>query len=214
MGTTETISVKSEDQEGVKFYDGFDETTEKQIQSLARQLSNTSTHQNSGQASSCNDLIRTLTSFSQVPGQVTFGEGDIDERLDPTSDQFDSKFWVKNIRKLMDSDPEHYKPSSLNIAYRNLCAKGIASDADYQPTVSNMPIKMFKNLYYNWIKANDESRFFQILKPMDALIKAGTLTVVLGRPGAGCSTLLKTIGAQTHEVRLCSQLNWIIIFLI
>ncbi|GME73197.1 unnamed protein product [Ambrosiozyma monospora] len=201
-GTTETISVKSEAPEDVKSYDGFDDATEQQIKDLARQLTNTSTHQNNGKTSSSNDLIRTLTSFSQVPGSVPMGEGQIDERLDPTSDNFDSKFWVKNIRKLMDSDPEHYKPSSLGIAYRNLCAKGIASDADYQQTVSNMPVKMITDFYYNWFKANDESRYFQILKPMDALMKPGTLTVVLGRPGAGCSTLLKTIGAQTYGFKI------------
>ena len=33
---------------------------------------------------------------------------------------------------------------------------------------------------------------------MDAIMKPGELTVVLGRPGAGCSTLLKTIAAQTY----------------
>ncbi|VEU22723.1 DEKNAAC103783 [Brettanomyces naardenensis] len=33
---------------------------------------------------------------------------------------------------------------------------------------------------------------------MDALMLPGTVTAVLGRPGAGCSTLLKTIASQTY----------------
>lgn len=37
---------------------------------------------------------------------------------------------------------------------------------------------------------------------MDVLIKPGTLTVVLGRPGAGCSTFLKTVAAQTYGFKV------------
>ena len=51
-------------------------------------------------------------------------------------------------------------------------------------------------------RGNDESRYFEILKSMDVLIKPGTLTVVLGRPGAGCSTFLKTVAAQTYGFKV------------
>ena len=33
---------------------------------------------------------------------------------------------------------------------------------------------------------------------MDGILLPGELTVVLGRPGAGCTTLLKTLAAQTY----------------
>lgn len=45
---------------------------------------------------------------------------------------------------------------------------------------------------------NEDSRFFDILKTMEGYIKAGELTVVLGRPGSGCSILLKTIAGNTY----------------
>ncbi|GME82061.1 unnamed protein product [Ambrosiozyma monospora] len=86
--------------------------------------------------------------------------------------------------------------------HKNLCCKGIASDADFQPTVANIAYKLARDAYFNWFMSNDESRYFQILKPMDALIKPGTLTVVLSRPGAGCSTLLKTLAAQTYGFKV------------
>jgi ABC-type multidrug transport system ATPase subunit len=38
----------------------------------------------------------------------------------------------------------------------------------------------------------------QILHSFDGIIKAGELCVVLGRPGSGCSTLLKTLTGELH----------------
>ena len=50
----------------------------------------------------------------------------------------------------------------------------------------------------NKLKKPDDSKYFDILKSMDAIMRPGELTVVLGRPGAGCSTLLKTIAVNTY----------------
>ncbi|GME70397.1 unnamed protein product [Ambrosiozyma monospora] len=178
----ETISVKSSSEyvaSNTQHYNGLDDQAEKEILRLAKTLTeNSERNINSPYSTASNDLIRTLTSMTQVPGVSPFA-GDVDPRLDPSSDEFDSKFWVKNMRKLIDSDPDHYKPTSLGVAYRNLCCKGIASDADFQPTVANAPYKICRDFYYNSFKAQDQSRYFEILKPMDALIKPGTLTVVL-----------------------------------
>ena len=38
----------------------------------------------------------------------------------------------------------------------------------------------------------------QILRDFEGLVKSGELLVVLGRPGSGCSTLLKTLSGETH----------------
>ena len=38
----------------------------------------------------------------------------------------------------------------------------------------------------------------QILRDFEGLVKSGEMLVVLGRPGSGCSTLLKTISGETH----------------
>ena len=38
----------------------------------------------------------------------------------------------------------------------------------------------------------------QILRSFDGIIKAGELCVVLGRPGSGCSTLLKALTGELH----------------
>lgn len=38
----------------------------------------------------------------------------------------------------------------------------------------------------------------QILRDFEGLVRSGEMLVVLGRPGSGCSTLLKTISGETH----------------
>lgn len=47
----------------------------------------------------------------------------------------------------------------------------------------------------------------QILRDFEGLIKSGELLVVLGKPGSGCSTLLKTIAGETHGFFIDSKSN-------
>ncbi|GME93605.1 unnamed protein product [Ambrosiozyma monospora] len=90
-----TISVTSSgsDASTTRNYNGLDDQAEKEIRKLAKTLTeNSEKNINSPYATSSNDLIRTLTSMTQVPGVSPF-TGDVDRRLDPSSDEFDSKFW-------------------------------------------------------------------------------------------------------------------------
>ncbi|VEU21196.1 DEKNAAC102123 [Brettanomyces naardenensis] len=206
IGEHITVRGGEEDSSGSEpQYEGFGEDAEQAVQNLARELTNQSQQLSQttstggvGTGTAKSELLRTITSMS-VGGVVPFrlDEG-VDSRLDPDSDDFDSRYWTKNMRKLLDTDLDYYRPTSLGVAYRNLCAKGISSDADFQPTVLNIGYKLLRDAYYKYFRSHDESRYFDILKPMDALIEPGKVTVVLGRPGAGCSTLLRTIAAQTY----------------
>ncbi|ODQ78009.1 hypothetical protein BABINDRAFT_172476 [Babjeviella inositovora NRRL Y-12698] len=190
VDTHSTVVVSHDDKNGVPRYEGFNDTTSKEVQELARTLSRRSRADSS-------DLQRTLTNMSQVPGKNPFNTDTGDERLDPASPNFNSRFWVKNLRKFTDLDLEHYKPASLGIAYKNLRAYGVATDADYQATISNAIWKTASQLALSFGPTNPD-KYFDILKPMDGIIKPGEVTVVLGRPGAGCTTLLKTIASQTY----------------
>ncbi|KAK7680698.1 Multidrug resistance protein [Cerrena zonata] len=178
------------DEESINEYHGFDDAVP-EIQQLAKTLS----HQSSIKDSQ--SLIKYLSHMSEVPGVTPFRNEEIDELLNPDSDNFNAKFWVKNLRKLYETDPDYYKPSKLGIAYRDLRAYGVAADSDYQPTVANALFKLGGSALRS-LQKQDESRYFDILKKMDAIMRPGEVTVVLGRPGSGCSTLLKTIAANTY----------------
>ncbi|GME88916.1 unnamed protein product [[Candida] boidinii] len=200
MLNVNTISVKAEDENPE--YKGFNSKAEKNVNFLAKKLIASSyTPPGTEEDDHSLELVRTLSDMSSIPGLNTF-QGSVDSRLDPNNSEFDSKLWVKNFRKILDSDPEHFRHSSLGVAYRNLRARGIASNSDFQKTVFNYPYKLFSEFFTNHITEGNNSKYFDILKPMDGLIKPGTLTVVLGRPGAGCSTFLKSVSSHTYGFKI------------
>lgn len=147
-----------------------------------------------------NTLTRSLTRMSHVPGQFSLSGpiSEIDPRLDPDSENFDSAFWVQNLRKLYENNENYYKPAELGVCLKDLRVSGISNDVDYQTTVLNLPLKTIQNIHSYFFRRNDTTYHFDILKPLHALFEPGRLCVVLGRPGAGCSTLLKTIAARTY----------------
>ena len=167
------------------------------MRSIARELSYRKVDAN-GQSSASDEELVGVNPFD---GKTLQGE----PRLDPKSPSFDAKFWVRNMRALRDSDPSRFHHTSLGVGFKDLRAYGRASDADYQATTSNAPFKLLGELWDSIANRNDTSRNFDILKPMDGLLKRGTVTVVLGRPGAGCTTLLKTLSSHTYGYHVAKE---------
>lgn len=178
----------------IHVYQGFDHQADEEIRELARTATQTSISRKDSAS-----LSKYLSNMSDVPGVSPF-ELD-DPRLDPFSPDFDSKMWVKNLRRIHESDYDYYHPECLSMAFRNLRASGIAAGADYQPTVLNGWWKFIADTA-RLLQKDNSSRYFDILKQMDGFVKAGELTVVLGRPGSGCSTLLKTVAANTYGYKI------------
>jgi ATP-binding cassette, subfamily G (WHITE), member 2, PDR len=50
-----------------------------------------------------------------------------------------------------------------------------------------------------------EKHKIQILRDFDGLVESGEMLVVLGRPGSGCSTFLKTISGEAHGFTVDAQ---------
>ena len=186
-------------------YMGFDDTVQDQVRDLARSLTQLSSiHQSE---SNVDVSSSHLGSDSQsiystgLPGiNPVYTSPDTpgyNEKLDPTSDNFSSTAWVKNMANIAKSDPDFYKPYSLGCVWKNLSASGDSADVSYQSDVINMPWKII-TFFYRMVAPRREGDTFQILKPMDGILNAGELLVVLGRPGSGCTTLLKSISSNTH----------------
>jgi ATP-binding cassette subfamily G (WHITE) protein 2 (PDR) len=186
------------DGDGGAPYKGFGAAVEEEVQNLARQFTNNSYKQREDEDTGSDSLSTVSTIAPGVNPMLNIDQ--LDPRLDPNSDEFQSRYWIKNFRSLMDKDPDYYKNYSLGITYKNLRASGVAIDADYQSTVFNAPFK-FTSRYAKKLfssKAAKRKTQFDILKSMDAVIRPGEVVVVLGRPGSGCTTLLKSIASNTH----------------
>ncbi|SGZ41175.1 probable Pleiotropic ABC efflux transporter of multiple drugs [Hanseniaspora guilliermondii] len=171
-------------------YDGVPDTNS--VQSLARTFTHMSLASN-------ND--------NQVYGVPIDGEEGVESynpKIDPNSEEFDAHEWMRNLNRLRSADKDYYKNISLGMAYKNLSAFGDSSDVVYQPTVLNVFQQTAENIYRKLRKSRPSDKF-TILKPMDGILKPGSLNVVLGKPGSGCSTLLKTLSASTFGFEVTSD---------
>ncbi|KAF5634266.1 ABC1 transport [Fusarium sp. NRRL 52700] len=158
-----------------------------QISNLARQLSRVSTTAGTE-----------LHAFSPQPGT----------KLDPNSPAFDARAWVKAFVRLVESDAGAAPPRSLGVAFKNLNVYGWGSGAEHQKTVVDYPIDAVK--YLAGLVGGGKKRRVDILRDFEGVVDEGELLLVLGPPGSGCSTLLKTISGETAglEVGPDSYMNF------
>ncbi|KAF2003738.1 hypothetical protein P154DRAFT_572918 [Amniculicola lignicola CBS 123094] len=95
---------------------------------------------------------------------------------------------------------EEEKTRHLGVIYKNLTVKGMGLGAALQPSVGdifmNLP-RFIKNLVKKGPRqAAGKPPVRTIIDDFSGCIKPGEMLLVLGRPGAGCSTFLKVIGNQ------------------
>ncbi|KAK4551973.1 Multidrug resistance protein [Recurvomyces mirabilis] len=141
-------------------------------------------------------LARSITqasTWSQVPGNPF--EAEKDSALDPHSPNFRARAWVKSMIKLRDA--ENKLPGRTGgVAFRNLSAHGFGAATDYQKDVGNVWLETVG--YAKKLFGMAKPRRIDILRNFEGLVESGEMLVVLGPPGSGCSTFLKTITGETH----------------
>lgn len=155
-------------------------------------------------------LARQLTGLSQQQshgGYTNTFLGSDNAALDPHSGKFNAREWVENLVGLVSRDPERYPTRTAGVSFRNLNVYGFGTPTDYQKTFGNYPLEV--GSIFNAITGRRKSKI-DILRHFDGLVCSGEMLVVLGRPGSGCSTLLKTISGETSgfHVDPNSKLNY------
>lgn len=117
--------------------------------------------------------------------------------IDPDSKDFSLDKWLKAFIK--DFDAEELKATRAGIVWKNLSVSGSGAALQLQDTVGGIalkPLAMLKNLFSH----NTERK--QILHNFNGNLKSGELLIVLGRPGSGCSTFLKSLCGETHGLHI------------
>jgi ATP-binding cassette, subfamily G (WHITE), member 2, PDR len=117
---------------------------------------------------------------------------DENSHLNPNSPHFKASAWAKSVVNMVQDQGASFRTSG--ICYQNMNVYGFGEATDYQKTVSNI-----------WLSATglvrramgSGQRRIDILRSFDGVVRKGEMLVVLGPPGSGCSTLLKTIAGET-----------------
>jgi len=150
------------------------EVREAEVHKLARRFTEQSNHSTAGQ-----------NPFAAEPGST----------LDPNGERFNARAWCKAMLQMYTEDSQAHPPRTLGVAFSNLNVYGFGSDTDFQKSVGNV-----------WLEAvglarrlmGHRQRKIDILQNLEGLVEAGEMLVVLGPPGSGCTTFLKTIAGETY----------------
>lgn len=142
------------------------------------------------------ELAKSLTrrsTWSNVAGNPF--EAEKDSSLDPHSENFRARHWVRSMIKL--SEAENRLPGrTAGVAFRNLNVHGYGAATDYQKDVGNIWLESI-GLAKKALGLSKPRRI-DILRDFEGLVESGEMLVVLGPPGSGCSTFLKTLTGETH----------------
>ena len=100
------------------------------------------------------------------------------------------------------------KSLEIGVSFRDLTVYGFGTTTDYQKTFINYPAAYLSNL--RSIFGPSRKSRIDIIRNFDGLVTSGEMLLLLGRPGSGCSTLLKTIAGYTHGLHVdqASTLNY------
>ncbi|KAL0567295.1 Multidrug resistance protein [Marasmius crinis-equi] len=158
-------------------------------------------------------LARTVTGLSAAQSHYDpqqdagpFGD-DVDPTMDPQSGRFDYHKWIRWMLHLRNRTTSPNGARTAGLSFLNLNVHGYGRPTDYQKTVSNVILDipgMVKGLF------GGKGQRIDILRDFKGVVKEGEMLVVLGPPGSGCSTLLKTISGETHGFMVdeAAELNY------
>ncbi|KAK7981413.1 hypothetical protein PG988_003651 [Apiospora saccharicola] len=140
--------------------------------------------------------------------------------LDPHSPTFDAKRWVRSVTDLWghdDNDTNTRKGTrttlvrKLGVAFRDLTVSGKDSTAPkHQQSAGGVVWDMVPWLARRLLvlggahhakQQQPKDKDTTILRDFEGVLEDGELLLVLGPPGSGCSTLLKTIAGETTGLR-------------
>ncbi|ETI26593.1 hypothetical protein G647_03371 [Cladophialophora carrionii CBS 160.54] len=137
------------------------------------------------------ELTRIATNASKQTRVIPKRLADIDPRLDPEKDAFDFRFWATTFIQLVKEDG--IKRANVGFSFRSLTVSGMGSNLVLQPTVTTPWIALAR---LPMLLSNRKREPKVILHQLDGSVKSGEMLLVLGRPGSGCTTFLKSIAGQ------------------
>jgi ATP-binding cassette, subfamily G (WHITE), member 2, PDR len=144
------------------------------------------------------ELARKFTTESHASQQNPF-YAPIGGALDPTSPSFRAKSWA---RAFFNSVNQSTPSKVVGVAFKDLHVFGHGSPTDFRSTVGNSILKI-PSLVGRAFGARQHR--IDILHSVEGLVRPGEMLCVLGPPGSGCSTLLKTVAGDTYGLNVSEQ---------
>ncbi|KAK4645140.1 hypothetical protein QC761_310830 [Podospora bellae-mahoneyi] len=139
------------------------------------------------------ELQRIASVLSRHQSHVRRPTAKDDPTLDPESDHFDVTRWVRHFVGQLNK--QGHKATNLGVVFRDLDVFGSGSALQLQETVDSVLLAPFR---LGELFGSHKKERKQILHGFNGLLKSGELLAVLGRPGSGCSTFLKSLCGELY----------------
>lgn len=134
---------------------------------------------------------------SSVAGDLGAGMDFDNPELDPESDQFNLGKWIGSLVNQMRQ--EGHEMRKMGVSWHNLNIFGSGEAIQVQKTVGSTFLSLVRiGELFSFGKKDHK----QILHNFNGLLNPGELLVVLGRPGSGCSTLLKSLCGELYGLQV------------
>jgi len=143
------------------------------------------------------ELTRKLTQTSTKPGVAGDKELGEAEEGQPTFDPFDERgnfdldLFLQHV--FQRSDERGSKSRSMGIAFKDLTVAGVGSGVALSNSMSSLLLEPFRAILNFRQMFNPPVR--RILQDFTGNVKPGEMLLVLGRPGAGCTSFLKSLAS-------------------
>jgi ATPase subunit of ABC transporter with duplicated ATPase domains len=111
------------------------------------------------------------------------------------SPYFSTEKFLRNL--LARAKEQGLRRRNAGVVFKSLVVLGYGSDYTHQNTVGTVATGIFR--IGDTIKAHRHPPLKTILHSMDGVVKEGEMLLVLGKPGSGATTLLKTIAGETKS---------------
>ncbi|KAK9764073.1 ATP-binding cassette transporter snq2 [Basidiobolus ranarum] len=148
------------------------------------------------------DLRRELSRISTVH-RITTVQSSEDTLETDHEEDFDLNDFLQSV--LVKNADADIKQKRIGVTFKNLTVVGDKIGKIYAPDCST-PFRMFVNLFNpsawgnkNRIASDNEGRV--LLREIDGFCRDGEMVFVLGRPGSGCSTLLRVLSNERKQYK-------------
>lgn len=118
--------------------------------------------------------------------------------FNPNHPSFNFYLWLRKFLQLLEQQGHRLQRSGFTFRDLNVSGKGAA--LVLQNTVGSLFMQPFR-----FREAFGHPPEKQILRNFNGHVNSGELLIVLGRPGSGCSTFLKTICGELHGLQLSEK---------
>ena len=118
-----------------------------------------------------------------------------DPRLNPQHESFNFVLWMRKFLRMLEDKGEKLRRSGFT--FQNLNVSGVGAALQLQQTVGSSLLTPFR---FRELFSHPPEK--HILRDFNGHINPGEMLIVLGRPGSGCSTFLKTVCGELDGLKL------------